>query len=131
MSSDPIADMLAMFSNANHKFRERVDVPASRIKKGIVHILKEEGYISDYKLISSRKQGLLRVSLKFLPDKTRALQGIKRVSRPGLRVYRGWDELPKVRGGLGMCIVSTSKGLMTDHQSRKQKVGGEVLAQVW
>lgn len=131
MTSDPISDMLAAITNANHKLKERVDLPASALKKEVAQVLKDEGYITDYKILPDRKQGVLRVFLKYLPNKTRVLQGVKRVSRPGLRVYRGYEELPKLRGGLGMSIVSTSKGLMTDRRSRKEKLGGEVLAQVW
>lgn len=131
MTSDPISDMLAAITNANHKLKERVDLPASALKKEVAQVLKDEGYITDYKILPDRKQGVLRVFLKYLPNKTRVLQGVKRVSRPGLRVYRGYEELPKLRGGLGMSIVSTSKGLMTDRRSRREKLGGEVLAQVW
>jgi small subunit ribosomal protein S8 len=131
MSSDPIGDMLAQLSNANHKLLERIDLPASKIKKEIAHLLREEGYISDYKILPDRKQGTLRVTLKYLPNKVRALQGVRRVSRPGLRAYRGVPELPTLRGGMGMSIVSTSKGLMSDARCRKEKTGGEVLAQVW
>jgi small subunit ribosomal protein S8 len=131
MSQDPIADMLAQINNANHKFMERADMPASKIKKEVAHLLKEEGYIADYKLLQDRKQGTLRVFLKYLPNKARVLQGAKRISTPGLRVYRGVDHLPKVRGGLGMTIVSTSKGLMTDYKARKSSLGGEIVAQVW
>ncbi len=131
MTSDPISDMLAAITNANHKLKERVDLPASDLKKEVAQVLKDEGYIVDYKVLPDRKQGVLRLFLKYLPNKTRVLQGVKRVSRPGLRVYRGYEELPKLRGGLGMSIVSTSKGLMTDRRSRKEKLGGEVLAQVW
>ncbi len=131
MNTDPIADMLCRVSNANHKFHERVDIPASNFKKEIAHVLKEEGYIADYKLISDRKQGTLRLFLKYAPNKTRIIQGIKRVSRPGLRKYADHNKMPKIRGGLGMAIVSTSKGVMSDEQSRKQKVGGEIVARVW
>lgn len=131
MTSDPISDMLAAITNANHKLKERVDLPASALKKEVAQVLKDEGYIVDYKVLPDRKQGVLRVFLKYLPNKTRVLQGVKRVSRPGLRVYRGYEELPKLRGGLGMSIVSTSKGLMTDRRSRREKLGGEVIAQVW
>jgi len=131
MTTDPIGDMLAMINNANHKMKERVDLPASHVKKEIAHVLKEEGYIADYKVLPDRKQGVLRIFMKYQPNKARVIEGLRRVSRPGLRVYRGCDELPKVRGGLGMSIVSTSKGLMTDHRSRKQKLGGELIAQVW
>jgi len=131
MTSDPISDMLAAITNANHKLKERVDLPASALKKEVAQVLKDEGYIVDYKVLPDRKQGVLRLFLKYLPNKTRVLQGVKRVSRPGLRVYRGYEELPKLRGGLGMSIVSTSKGLMTDRRSRREKLGGEVIAQVW
>jgi small subunit ribosomal protein S8 len=131
MTTDPIGDMLAMINNANHKFKERVDLPASNVKKEIAHVLKDEGYIADYKLLPDRKQGVLRLFMKYQPGKGRVIQGLRRVSRPGLRVYKGYEELPKLRGGLGMSIVSTSKGLMSDRRSRKQKLGGEVLAQVW
>ena len=131
MSFDPVSDMFAAITNANHKFLERVDLPASRLKKEVAHILKEEGYISDYKLLPDRKQGVLRLFMKYLPNRVRVMQGVKRVSRPGLRVYKGYDKLGKLRGGMGMTIVSTSKGLMTDRQSRKQKLGGELIAQVW
>ena len=131
MSADPIGDMFAQINNANHKFLERVDMPASKIKKEIAHILKEEGFISDYKLLQDRKQGTLRVFLRFLPNKARVIQGVKRISRPGLRAYRGSDEIPKVRSGMGLTLISTSKGLMSDHKARKAKMGGEVIAQVW
>ncbi|MBK8870622.1 MAG: 30S ribosomal protein S8 [Elusimicrobia bacterium] len=131
MSNDPISDMFAMINNANHKFLERVDLPASRAKKDIAHLLREEGYIADYKVLPDRKQGVLRLFMKYRPNKERVIQGLKRVSRPGLRVYRAYEDLGKVRGGLGMSIVSTPKGLMTDRQSRKQKLGGEVIATIW
>jgi small subunit ribosomal protein S8 len=131
MSTDPIGDLFAAISNANHKAHERVDLPASKIKKEIARILKEEGYITDFKILPDRKQGMLRITMKYMPDKTKAVQGVKRVSRPGLRVYRAWEDVPKVKGGLGITIVSTPKGLMTDRQVRQQKIGGELLAQVW
>jgi small subunit ribosomal protein S8 len=131
MSQDPIADMFAQINNANHKFLERVDMPASKLKKEVAHILKDEGYIADYKLLQDRKQGTLRVFLRYLPNKLRVIRGVKRISRPGLRVYRGAEQLPKVRGGLGLSIVSTSKGLMADRKARRANMGGEVVAQVW
>ena len=131
MSFDPIGDMLAAINNANHKYHERVDIPASRVKTEVARVLKEEGYISDFKSLPDRKQGVLRVFLKYMPDKTRVISGVKRVSKPGLRVYKGWEKLPKVDGGLGVAIISTSKGLMSDKKSRQQKLGGEVVAQVW
>jgi len=131
MSSDPIGDMLCTLWNANHKYKERVDMPASKLKKEVASILKEEGYVSDYKLLQDKKQGTLRIFMKYLPNKMRVLQGLRRVSRPGLRVYRGSTHMPKIRTGLGISIISTSKGLMTDQKARKGKMGGEVLAQVW
>lgn len=131
MSFDPVSDMLAMITNANHKFMERIDLPSSYLKKELANVLKEEGYIADFKVLPDRKQGVLRLFMKYAPNKTRVIQGVKRISRPGLRVYRPYEKLGKVRGGLGISIVSTSKGLMTDRKSRQNKVGGEVLAQVW
>ncbi|MGQ0644482.1 MAG: 30S ribosomal protein S8 [Elusimicrobiota bacterium] len=131
MSSDPIGDMLAMLWNANHKFRERVDLPASRLRQEVARVLKEEGYITDYKVLPDRKQGTLRVTMRYTPEKARVIQGVKRVSKPGLRKYSGYSELPKVLGGLGISIVSTSKGVMSDKQSRRRKLGGEILARVW
>lgn len=131
MSSDPIGDMFAMLRNANAKFLERVDLPSSTIKKGVAHLLKEEGFVLDYKVLPDRKQGTLRILMKYLPNRTRVLQGLTRVSRPGLRRYSACDELPKVRGGLGTVIVSTSKGLMTDVKARQERLGGEVLGYVW
>ena len=131
MSQDPISDMFAMINNANHKFLERVDLPASSAKKDIAQLLKDQGYIADFKVLPDRKQGVLRLFMKYQPNKVRVIQGVRRVSRPGLRVYKGFEELGKIRGGLGMSIVSTSKGLMTDHQSRKRKLGGEVIAKIW
>lgn len=131
MSTDPIGDMFAMLWNANAKYHERVDLPSSRVKKEIARLLKDEGYISDYKFLAERRSKILRLFLKYMPDKTRVIQGVKRISRPGLRIYRGYEELPKVNGGLGISIISTPKGLMTDKQSRAQKLGGEVLGYVW
>lgn len=131
MSQDPIADMLCQINNANHKFMERVDMPASKVKKEIAGILKDEGYIVDFKVLPDRKQSTLRLFLKYTPAKERVIQGVKRISRPGLRVYRGAEELPRVRGGLGLTIISTSKGLMADRKARRANTGGEVVAQVW
>jgi small subunit ribosomal protein S8 len=131
MSSDPIGDFLAALNNANHKRLERVDIPASNVKREVARVLKEEGYIADYKVLPDRRQGVLRVTMKYMPDKTRAILGIKRVSRPGLRIYRGYDHLPRVNGGLGVSLVSTSQGIMTDRNSRKKKLGGEVLGYIW
>lgn len=131
MSSDPIGDMFAMLWNANCKYHERVDLPSSRVKKEIARLLKDAGYISDYKFLPERRQKILRIFLKYTPDKTRVLRGIKRISRPGLRVYRGCESLPRVNGGLGISIVSTPRGILSDKQSKKQRLGGEVLGYVW
>jgi small subunit ribosomal protein S8 len=131
MSTDPIADMFASLSNANAKYHERVDLPSSNVKKEIARLLKDEGYITDYKILAERRSKIIRVFLKYMPDKTRVMRGIKRVSRPGLRVYRGSEELPKVNGGLGVSIISTPKGILSDRQSRQQKMGGEVVGYVW
>lgn len=129
--TDPIADMLARIRNANLIFRDRVDVPGSKLKREIARILKEEGYIRDYQWINDKKQGIIRLYLKYGPNKERVITGLKRISRPGLRVYARHDELPRVLGGLGIAILSTSQGVMTDKQARKLGVGGEVLCYVW
>lgn len=131
MSQDPISDMFASVWNGNHKFKERVDMPSSKIKKEIARLLKEEGYITDFKVLSERKHKILRVFLKYTPEKLRVLSGIKRVSRPGLRIYKNHRDLPRVDGGLGVSIISTSKGIMSDKESRKKKLGGEVVGMVW
>lgn len=129
--SDPIADMLNRIRNAVKARHDRVDVPGSRLLRGIADILKEEGYIRDYEWIEQGPQGLLRLHLKYGPQKTRVITGLKRISRPGLRVYAGKDELPRVLGGLGIAIVSTPKGLMTDRKARQMGLGGEVLCYIW
>jgi len=129
--TDPIADMLTRIRNANRALHDRVDIPASRVKVQLARILNEEGFIRNYRLIESGKQGVLRLYLKYGPDNVRVITDIQRVSRPGLRVYTGVTKLPRVRSGLGVAIVSTSKGLMTDRAAREGKVGGEVLCAVW
>ena len=129
--TDAIADMLTRIRNANSAKHETVDIPCSKVKKAIADILVEEGYIKGYQLIEDTKQGIIRVTLKYGPKKQRIIQGIKRVSKPGLRIYAGCEELPRVMRGLGVAIVSTSKGIMTDKNARKQTVGGEVLAFRW
>lgn len=131
MYTDPIADMLTRIRNANAKLLEKVDIPSSRIKVEIARILKEEGYIANYKNMEDHKQGILRVYLKYTVTGKQVLQGIKRISRPGLKVYKKCDLLPRVTGGLGIAILSTSKGLMTDRQARAEKIGGEILAYAW
>ena len=129
--SDPIADMLTRIRNAGSARHETVDIPNSKMKKAIAEILLEEGYIKSFQLIDDGTQGVIRVTLKYLPGKEKAIQGLRRVSKPGLRVYAGADELPQVLRGLGIAIISTSKGIMTDKKARAQHVGGEVLAFVW
>ena len=129
--TDPIADMLTRIRNAGSARHETVDIPNSKMKKAIAEILLEEGYIKSFQLIDDGTQGVIRVTLKYLPGKEKAIQGLRRVSKPGLRVYAGADELPQVLRGLGIAIVSTSKGIMTDKKARAQHVGGEVLAFVW
>ena len=129
--TDPIADMLTRIRNAGTAKHETVDVPASKMKVAIAQILLDEGYIKSFQLIDDGTQGIIRVTLKYLANKERAIQGLKRVSKPGLRIYAGADELPQVLKGLGIAIISTSKGIMTDKQARKLHVGGEVLAFVW
>lgn len=129
--SDVIADMLTRIRNANDAKHATVDIPASNMKKAIAEILVNEGYVSAYETIEDGKQGIIRVTLKYTGKKQKVLRGIRRVSKPGLRIYAGCDEMPRVMNGLGIAIVSTSKGIMTDKQARKEKVGGEVLAFVW
>jgi small subunit ribosomal protein S8 len=129
--TDPIADMLTRIRNANTAKHETVDVPASNMKKAIAEILNEEGYIAGYQVIDDGKQGVIRIALKYGPNKEKVISGLKRVSKPGLRIYAGAEELPRVLKGLGIAIVSTSKGIMTDKAARKQNIGGEVLAFVW
>lgn len=129
--TDPIADMLTRIRNAGSARHETVDIPNSKMKKAIAEILLEEGYIKSFQLIDDGTQGIIRVTLKFLPGKEKAIQGLRRVSKPGLRVYAGAEELPQVLRGLGIAIISTSKGIMTDKKARAQHVGGEVLAFVW
>ena len=129
--TDPIADMLTRIRNANNAKHDTVDVPASNMKKSIAQILLEEGYIKNFQLIDNGTQGVIRVTLKYGAGKEKVISGLRRVSKPGLRVYAGADELPKVLRGLGIAIVSTSKGVMTDKKAREAHVGGGVLAFVW
>ncbi len=129
-TTDPIADMLTRIRNANAAKHMCVDVPASNVKKAIAEILLEEGYIKNYQIIEDGKQDIIRIALKYI-GKEKAISGIKRVSTPGLRIYKSKEELPKVLKGLGIAIVSTSKGIMTDKKARKENVGGEVMAFVW
>ncbi|MBQ8496429.1 MAG: 30S ribosomal protein S8 [Clostridia bacterium] len=129
--SDVIADMLTRIRNANSAKHESVDVPASNMKKAIADILKEEGYIAGYQIVEDGKQGIIRITLKYGRGKQRVIQGLRRVSKPGLRIYSNCEDMPKVMNGLGIAIVSTSKGVMTDKKARELNVGGEVLAFVW
>ena len=130
--TDPIADMLTRIRNANSAKHDTVDVPASNMKKSIAQILLDEGYIKNYQLIDDGTQGVIRITLKYSqPNKEKVITGLRRVSKPGLRVYAGADEMPRVIKGLGIAIVSTSKGVMTDKAARAAHVGGEVLAFVW
>ncbi len=129
--TDAIADMLTRIRNASSAKHETVDIPASNVKRSIAQILLEEGYIKGSQDIEDGKQGIIRVNLKYTGNKQKVITGIKRISKPGLRVYAGKDELPKVLGGLGVAIISTSRGIMTDKKARTQGVGGEVLAFIW
>jgi small subunit ribosomal protein S8 len=128
--SDVIADMLTRIRNANNAKHETVDIPASNVKKAIADILVAEGYIKGYTLIEDGKQGIIRITLKYM-GKQKIIQGLRRVSKPGLRVYANCEDIPRVMNGMGIAIVSTSKGIMTDARARKENVGGEVLAFVW
>lgn len=129
--TDPVADMLTRIRNANMAKHESVDVPASNLKKAIAKILLDEGYIKSYEVVEDGTQGVIRIQLKYLAGKEKVISGLRRVSKPGLRVYAGADELPRVLKGLGIAIISTSKGVMTDKTARANHVGGEVLAFVW
>ena len=128
--SDVIADMLTRIRNANSAKHETVDVPASNMKKSIADILTAEGYIKGYQVVEDGKQGIIRITLKY-QNKQRVIKGIRRVSKPGLRIYASCEDMPKVMNGLGIAIVSTSKGIMTDKKARRENVGGEILAFVW
>ena len=129
--TDTIADMLTRIRNANQMRYETVEVPSSNIKKEVAKILKEEGYIKDYKVKDENVQGTIVLTLKYTENKERVITGLKRISKPGLRVYAKAEEIPKVLNGLGIAIISTSKGIMTDKKARKENIGGEVLAYIW
>ncbi len=129
--TDPIADMLTRIRNANLAKQEKVDVPSSNLKLELARVLKEEGYIKNFKLLRDRKQGIVRVYMKYSPDEVRVINGLKRVSRPGNRVYVGADDIPRVMGGLGVAIISTSRGVMVDRDSRQKNIGGEILCYIW
>ena len=129
--TDPIADMLTRIRNASNAKHETVDVPASNMKKAITQILVDEGYIKGFQVIDDGKQGIIRITLKYGENKSQVITGLRRVSKPGLRIYTSCEDMPKVMKGLGIAILSTSKGVMTDRQARKENVGGEVLAFIW
>ncbi len=129
--TDPIADMLTRIRNANMVRHEKLEFPASNVKKEVADILKREGFIRDYEYVEDNKQGILRIFLKYGTNEERVISGLKRISKPGLRVYAKADELPKVLNGLGIAIVSTSKGVLSDKEARAQAIGGEVLAYIW
>lgn len=129
--TDPIADMLTRIRNANTVGHETVEIPASKMKKAIAEILKEEGYITDYALIDDDKQGMIKVTMKYGANKEKVISGIKKISKPGLKVYAKADEVPKVLDGLGIAIISTSKGVISDKEARRLGVGGEVICYVW
>lgn len=129
--TDPIADMLTRIRNANTVKHETVDVPASNIKKEIARILLEEGFVKGYDVIEDGKQGIIRLQLKYGIEGERVISGLKRISKPGMRVYSSKDEIPKVLNGLGVAIMSTSKGILTDREARKENIGGEVICYVW
>ena len=129
--TDTIADMLTRIRNANSAKHDSVDVPASNVKKAIAQILLDEGYISGFTVVDDGKQGVIKIALKYGPNKSQIITGLKRVSKPGLRIYSNVEDMPKVMRGLGIAILSTSKGIMTDKQARRENVGGEVLAFIW
>lgn len=131
MMTDPIADMLSRIRNANNARHKSVDIPCSNIKKEIAKILLDEGYIKGYDVVEDDKQGIIKIDLKYSQDGERVISGLKRISKPGLRVYVKCDDVPKVLGGLGIAIISTSKGIITDKMARQEKVGGEVICYVW
>ena len=131
LSSDPIADFLTRIRNAGMVYHDKVEVPSSNIKKALAELMKQEGYIKDYEYIEDNKQGVLRIYLKYGPNKERVITGLKRISRPGLRVYAKKDQIPKVLGGLGVAVISTSKGIMPDRQARREGLGGEVVCYIW
>lgn len=129
--TDPIADMLTRIRNANSVYHDKVEIPGSKIRKAIAEVLKAEGFIKDYTFTEDNKQGVITVLLKYGPRREKVITGIKRISRPGLRKYSKCTELPRVLGGLGIAIISTSKGILSDKEARREKVGGEVIAYVW
>ena len=131
MMTDPIADMLTRIRNANRMKQEKVDIPSSRLKLELAKVLKDEGYVKSVKLVKDRKQGLIRIYLKYVDEEMPVIQGMKRISKPSRRVYVGTDAIPRVIGGLGVAILSTPKGILTGKRAKKENVGGEILCNVW
>ncbi|MFH1368589.1 MAG: 30S ribosomal protein S8 [Elusimicrobiota bacterium] len=131
MVTDPIADLFTRIRNANSKLLEKVDIPSSKVKVEVARILKDEGYIANFKNIEDYKQGILRIYLKYSPAGEKVIKGIRRTSRPGLRIYYGYRKFPKVAGGVGVAIISTSRGMMTNKKAHHEKLGGEILGYVW
>lgn len=131
MMTDPVADMLTRVRNANTAYTEQIELPSSKVKAALADILKREGYIRDYAVEPTRPQATLRIALKYTRDRERALTGLRRISKPGLRVYAKRHEIPRVLGGLGIAVISTSQGLMTDREARQRGIGGEIVAYVW
>lgn len=129
--TDPVADMLARIRNANIVRRHQVDIPGSRLKRAIAQVLREEGFIESYQWLEEGVRRTIRLNLKYAPDRTRVITGLRRISRPGLRVYAGRAEVPRVLGGLGIAVLSTSRGVMTDKRARREGIGGEVLCYIW
>ncbi|MFN0116700.1 MAG: 30S ribosomal protein S8 [Elusimicrobiota bacterium] len=128
---DTIGNMIAQIANANHKFKESIDVPVSKVKVEIAKVLKEEGFISNYRVAQDKKTSVLKVTMKYTAQKERVIQGVKRVSTPGLRVYKKWTEIPSIKNGLGTAVISTSKGLLSSQKAREKKLGGEVICYIW
>ncbi len=129
--TDPIADLLIRIRNASFAEQEKVDIPASKLKVRIAEIMKQEGFVKNFRVIEDGKQGTLRIYLKYGPDQERVISGMKRISRPGRRIYVSADKIPSILGGIGVAILSTPKGVLTDRESRKERVGGEVLCHLW
>jgi small subunit ribosomal protein S8 len=129
--TDSIADMLTRIRNANQAYHEKVDVPSSRLKLEIARILREQGFIKNYKIVKNKKQGVIKIYMKYGPEKERIIEGLQRISKPSLRIYAPAHRIPKIINGLGISIISTSKGVMTDQDARLQKVGGEILCKIW
>jgi small subunit ribosomal protein S8 len=131
MMTDPISDLITRIRNANRANHEKVDIPSSRLKQEVVRLIKEEGFIRNYKVLEDKRQGVIRVFLKYGPNRERVINNLERISKPGRRIYTPADRIPRVLGGLGVAILSTSQGVMTDRQARRARVGGEVLCYIW